>query len=115
MDADQQERLAELEAQAAGPGLSDAEANELGQLYAAKDGTGYANAEAVHAGATGDAEADPRLDAAEVERIKAELHDGTIEDAQKAAYTKREAFSNMYGGAFQVHEGEEDIQGRHSG
>ena len=115
MDVDQQKRLEELEAQAAGPGLSDAEANELGQLYATKEGKGYANAQAVHAEAEGDAEADPRLDAAEIERIKSELHEGTIEDAEKAAYTKREAFSNMYGGAFQVHEGDEDIQGRHSG
>ncbi len=44
MDTDQQHRFEELQAKAAGPGLSDAEANELGQLYAAEGDADYTNA-----------------------------------------------------------------------
>jgi hypothetical protein len=51
MDTAQQHRLAELQAKAAGPGLSDEEADELGKLYAADEGASYANA-----GSAGDAE-----------------------------------------------------------
>jgi hypothetical protein len=45
MDADAQKRLEELEAKAAGPGLSADEANELGKLYADAAGAEYGNAQ----------------------------------------------------------------------
>jgi hypothetical protein len=45
MDTDTQKRKEELEAKAAGPGLSADEANELGKLYAEAAGAEYGNAQ----------------------------------------------------------------------
>ena len=44
MDGQQQARLDELKAKAAGPGVSLDEANELGKLYALESGAEYGNA-----------------------------------------------------------------------
>lgn len=45
METDTQKRLQELEAKAAGPGLTAEEANELGKLYANAEGAEYGNAQ----------------------------------------------------------------------
>ncbi len=70
-------RLQELKAKAEGPGLSDAEAAELGRLYAEAEGKAYANADSV-----GSAEelAEEEIDREgreekEGERLKVQLED----------------------------------------
>jgi hypothetical protein len=45
MDTDTPKRLQELEAKAAGSGLTAEEANELGKLYADAEGAQYGNAQ----------------------------------------------------------------------
>jgi hypothetical protein len=111
LDTEQQRRFQDLKDKAEGPaGLTDDEANELGYLYALDEGRPYAR----HV--EGDPEEavkeDPRLDAEEVERVKAEV-EGETDVTQQPAYGKRPADSNMYGAAVETREGDSDIVESH--
>jgi hypothetical protein len=106
MDDEQQRRFAELKAKAAGPGVSDQEAKELGRLYALAEEKPYSHHQ------TGEEiEAEKAAGGAspgDSERIEKEVDQGTYEAEERAAPTERPDASGMLGAAFEKEEGDRD-------
>jgi hypothetical protein len=103
MDAEQQRRLEELKAKAAGPGVSDEEAKELGRLYALAEEKPYSHHEAGE-----DVEAAAGVSPGESERIEREVGQGTFEAEEMAAPTERPAASDMFGAVLERDEPDQD-------